>query len=68
MDFYVLKNEKTGKLIGIDHSSGGYPYDCDLTGAKIWTDKKYAKGYAETFPNKELTLHKLKVEEEPCDF
>ena len=68
METYVLKNNKTGKYIGIDNASGGYPYDCDLTGAKIWTDKKQAKGYAETFPNKELTLHKLKVEDEPCAF
>lgn len=68
METYVLKNNKTSKYIGIDNASGGYPYDCDLTGAKIWTDKKQAKSYADTFPNKQLTLHKIKVDDEPCAF
>jgi hypothetical protein len=68
MENYVLKNNKTGKYIGIDNASCGYPYECELTDAKIWTDKKQAKNYADTFPNKEVTLHRIKVKDEPVNF
>lgn len=64
---YVLINSKTGKYIGIDRASGGYPYDTDHLGsAKIWYNKKDAKEYADVFPNKDIVLHEILVSENPC--
>ena len=68
MEIFVLKNNKTGKYIGVDNNSGGYPYDCEINVAKIWTDKNKAKNYANSIKDKEITLHRLFIESKPIIF
>lgn len=42
---YVIKNNDTNKWIGVDKSSGGYPYDTDIERAEIFYDKESAIKY-----------------------
>ena len=62
MKSYVLINYSTKQYIGIDINCCGYPYDTEyLNNAKIWNKKEAAYEYAETFPNKDLRLHEVIV-------
>ena len=42
---YVIKNNDTNKWIGVDKSSGGYPYDTDIERAEIFYNKESAIKY-----------------------
>jgi len=41
------------RFIGVDESSGGYPWHTTLTAAKIWPDPEKAREYIETFARTE---------------
>jgi len=57
---FIIKT-KSGKYIGIDGSSGGYPWETDnIFQAKIWSDKKAAWEYNQMF-KKDWTLHTLTI-------
>lgn len=45
---YVIKNNETGKWIGVDKASGGYPYDTDIQRAEIFYTKERALKYKNT--------------------
>jgi hypothetical protein len=57
---YVIKNNKTGKWIGIDKASGGYPYDTTIENAKIFHTKKAATDYRGVI-NEDWSLFRLEV-------
>jgi len=50
MKQYICINEN-GKMIGVDASSGGYPYSAedDLNLVKFWDSKEKANEYADYF-------------------
>lgn len=62
MEKYIIKNEKTGKFIGIDLSTGGYPYDTNIENAKIWSNKLDAYNYWQTMNETQWSLNKLVFE------
>ena len=47
--FFAIKNTKTGKLIDIDHDSGGYPYDVSELDAQRFDNLSIAKNYCKHF-------------------
>jgi len=52
-----------GSYVGVDESSGGYPwYPDSLFRAKFWSDKGEALKYAHTFKDEGWTLHTLKFD------
>ena len=61
--YYVLQNQKTKEFIAIDSNSGGYPYECKLNNAKIWTNLQEAQSLIEMFPNENMVVCTLNVEE-----
>jgi hypothetical protein len=49
--YWVLTNPTTGRLIDIDESSGGYPYDVDSPArAHFFPNRDEAEGYKKHFP------------------
>ena len=59
---YVIKNNTTDRYIGVDESSGGYPYDTEAIYAKIWNNALAALEYYSLFRKTEnWTLHMLTV-------
>jgi hypothetical protein len=61
-EYYVLKNEKTGKFINIDRESGGYPYDTELIYAKFFSSISEAGEYNDMFKKERWKLGKLKID------
>lgn len=55
---YILKNNNTNQYIGIDQSSGGYPYDTSITGATKFETREEALSYKEIF-NYDWSLFKV---------
>jgi hypothetical protein len=65
IDSFVIK-AKNNLYIGVDHSSGGYPYETDIiTLAKIWTSKKDAYEYSQKFKDQNWTLHSVIINTVP---
>lgn len=57
---YVIKNNETNKWIGVDETSGGYPYDTDIERAEIFYDKESAIKYRNVM-KANWSLFKLEV-------
>ena len=58
---YVIENTKTGKWIGIDDASGGYPYDTDLIFAKKFRSIDEAVKYRNVMKEEHWQLRELNL-------
>lgn len=57
MEQYVIKTV-TGKYIGIDEASGGYPFETtSIQNAQKWYSPIVAKNYYDKFPKENWELH-----------
>lgn len=57
--YYITEDDF---FIGVDLSSGGYPFKTDLIScAKLWENKDQALIYMYRFPNKNWKLNKLVI-------
>lgn len=65
---YVIKNDNTGQYIGMDQTSGGYPYDTEIEKALIWYDKDEAFDYKRMFPREHWSLHIINFESTPTSW
>ena len=65
--WYIIKNETTGKYIGIDRTSGGYPYDTEIYRAHRFGTQQEAKEYKDTIKSKNnWKLHELLIDSKYC--
>jgi hypothetical protein len=68
-ELYVIVNKNDGNYIGVDKTSGGYPFHTTLH-PKLWSSKQDAKKYADLFRDmaKDWELHKFVTSTEPCSW
>ncbi len=60
-EFYVLVYPN-GKLVGIDHGSGGYPYECDIYNCNRFRNRKTAEDYRSSFNEFKVVKMTISVE------
>lgn len=59
-ELFVIRNRKTGKFIGVNQSSGGYPYETDIFSAERMS-RYTANGYRQTMHEANWDLYSLIV-------
>ena len=59
-NLYWVMKYPDGSFVGIDDSSGGYPYKTSYpSGIKWWTNTKEAERYIQMFPDKGFKLYRV---------
>jgi len=64
---YVIKINNTPCYVGIDETSGGYPYETEIRFAKIWNSIENAIEYMAMFKNENWDLYELHYETKLVD-
>jgi hypothetical protein len=59
--FYYVLETPSGKLVGIDQNSDGYPTETEqLNDVKFWNYEDDARAYAEMFESREFRLREFR--------